>query len=561
MTHQIPSHGNTDDPVSLNPVAGDDRSEGDAQPNLVRNRSEGLPIRVRRSLQRAGQFIEKHRPDDADRVLGEIPAPNSQHPEVLRMLGVVRHLQGRHSESIALLRNASERLPGDALIHNNLGSALRGTGDLQAAEAVFHRACELNPNVAAVWFNLGLTYTAQIEIGKAAEAYSRALACDPHHLRARMEHASSLVALGQVDTVIAEYRNVVARDPGNVQAWSGLANINTMRFTAEDTAALDRLANSADLAAQEQTLIRFALARALEDQGRYDEAFTVLNIANSTMRRQVEWDAAGFAASNEAIMAAFAAPPKRSADAHLGREVIFIVSLPRSGSTLVEQILSSHSDVEGANELSDLNEVIHAESRRRGAELPQWVQEASAADWRRLGQEYLKRTERWRKTHPIFTDKALSNWRYIGAALAMLPGARFINCRRDPVETCLSCYRQRFAKGHGYAYDLTELAAYWTDYDRMMRFWIARYPHRVLDVVHEQLLADPDVEIHRMLDFCNLPFEPACMRFHENKRAVRTFSAAQVREPLRRSTTRAERYGDLLAPLRWVLGVESITPY
>src|SRR6185312_7507313 len=188
--------------------------------------------------------------------------------------------------------------------------------------------------------------------------------------------------------------------------------------------------------------------------------------------KQVKGDAGGERDRVQSILRTFAtATPPQSLNASLGHEVIFIVSLPRSGSTLTEQILASHPDVEGANELPDLGNVLEAESRRTGLEFPAWVPNATPADWRRMGESYLERTARFRKSRSRFTDKALSNWRVVGAAMAMLPGARFVNCRRDPVETCFSCFRQVFARGQAFTYDLFDLAAYWRDYDRMMRFW------------------------------------------------------------------------------------------
>ena len=523
-----------------------------ARPSAVRSRSEGLPTRTRRALQRAGELIEKGRADEADQALAGVA---TDHPEVQRVLGIVRHLQQRHADAIGLLRRAATQLPHDALILNNLGTALRGAGDLQAAESTFLRACEVDPKLAAAWFNLGITYTAQLDVGRAAEAFGRALACDPRHLRARISYADALLQLGRLDEVAAHYRAGIAQDPGNVHNWVGLANINTLRFTADDVVALEQLVDASS-DPEQRVGARFVLARALEDQNRYGEAFTALSLANAAKRRQLEWDAGAFSRHVDAIMAAFAKPPTPARDPSLGREVIFIVSLPRSGSTLVEQIVSSHSDVEGANELSALGDVFQGESRRRGVDFTQWAAQATPQDWQRLGKEYLAQTARWRKNHRVFTDKALGNWRYVGAALAMLPGARFINCRRDPVETSLSCYRQTFGKGHAYSYDIAEMAAYWHDYDRLTRFWAARYPHRMLDVMHEQLLDDPETEIRRILDFCELPFEPACMRFHDSQRTVRTLSAAQVRQPLRRSTARASGYAELLSPLRWALGVE-----
>jgi len=168
-----------------------------------------------------------------------------------------------------------------------------------------------------------------------------------------------------------------------------------------------------------------------------------------------------------------------------------------------------------------------------------------------LSRDYLARTTRWRVERPRFTDKLPNNWPLIGAALAMLPQAKFVDCRRDPIETCWSCYKQLFAPGLvRYAYDLGELGAYWRDYDRLSRFWAERYPASVRAQGYEALLAEPESEIRALLDFCGLSFDDACLRFHESKRSVRTASSGQVRQPLRRDTARAARYGDLLAPLR-----------
>jgi len=195
--------------------------------------------------------------------------------------------------------------------------------------------------------------------------------------------------------------------------------------------------------------------------------------------------------------------------------------------------------------------VILQESQRRGVPFPFWTEHASPADWERLGRDYLARTARWRAERPRFTDKLPDNWTMLGAARAMLPEAKFIACHRDPLETCWSCYKQLFAPGLARsAYDLGELAAYWRDYDRLARFWVERHPSHVRAQSYEALLAEPEAEIRALLDFCGLPFDENCLRFHESRRSVRTASSAQVREPLRRDTARGPRYGELLAPLR-----------
>jgi hypothetical protein len=265
---------------------------------------------------------------------------------------------------------------------------------------------------------------------------------------------------------------------------------------------------------------------------------------------QAKWDAAEEVLLTDAIQDAFANAVPESPDATAGNEAILITGMPRSGSTLVEQILASHPAVEGANEINDMPQLIDAESRRRRSAFPLWVAGAAAEDWQRLGKDYLARTARWRAAKPRFTDKNLLGWHYVGAALAMLPAARVIIVRRDPVETCLACYRHCFTDAAGFACDLDDLADYCAGFLRLTRFWLDRYPKRVFDLPYEALLADPAGVIRRVLDFCELPFDPACLEPHKTLRAVLTPSASQVRQPLHRSSARSAHYGDRLDHLR-----------
>jgi hypothetical protein len=297
----------------------------------------------------------------------------------------------------------------------------------------------------------------------------------------------------------------------------------------------------------------FALGKAREDRSRFADAFAAYRSANLIARNRRPWNAPAFSASIDAMLAAFDTARERAATSDLGNEVVFIVSLPRAGSTLTEQILAAHRDVEGAGELTDVVDVLKEESRARGRDFPLWVPEASAADWERLGRRYLERTARWRTRRPRSTDKMPNNWFFLGAIQSMLPGARVVDVRRDPLETCWSCYKQLFGRGVEFSYDLEDLGAFWRDYDRAMRFWIARDPASARVQRYEALLAEPEPEIRALLDFCGLDFDPACLAFHEAGRDVRTASAAQVRQPLKRDTARAASYGELLAPLRAAL--------
>ena len=329
--------------------------------------------------------------------------------------------------------------------------------------------------------------------------------------------------------------------------------MRTARFGADDLVAIEAIANGDELRELDRAPALFALAKALEDNDRNEDAFGALTAANAARRRQLRWDAAKFSANARAIEQAFDAAIATASDDALGRGVIFIVGMPRSGSTLIEQILAAHPDLAAGGELDDVRDIIRDESQRREMDFPVWVSSATPQDWDRLGKSYLDRIAARRGAHAWLTDKALLNWRYVGALRAMLPGALIVDCRRDAVETCLSCYRQLFASELAFAYDLAELASFWRDYDHAMRFWRRRFPEQILEIELERLVADAESEIRRVLDFCGLPFDQACLRFNESTRVVRTASSAQVREPLRGDTARANRYGALLDPLRALL--------
>ena len=524
-----------------------DAPPGSAPPSAQRRLADLTP-EVARLLDRAGRTLQRRDAQGADPLLASARALAPDQPEVLRLSAVAAILQGRVGDAIAWLERALVACPDDPLLLNNLGSALSARGDAAGAVAAFRRASELAPQLAAAWYNLGKTLKLHGDSAGAHAALERALAIEPYHVAARVIYGDNLKALGRIDEAAAAYRAALGENPRAPHAWWGLANLKTVRFDAPDAAAL--ATQFRDNPSADRAVLGFALAKALEDQERYPEALDVLHEANALRRRQQPWDAAAFSREVEAIAAAFATPIAPAGDPALGREAIFIASLPRSGSTLVEQILASHPDVEGAGEIDDLATVTGEASARANAAWPAWAAQASAEDWMRLGEHYLDRTARFRTVRPRFTDKALSNWRYLGAAAAMLPGAFFVHCRRDPVETALSCYRQWFNRGQAFSYSLDDIVAYWRDHERLMQVWKDRLPGRVFTVDHEALLAEPAATVRALLDFLGLPFDASCLEFHRNERSVRTASAAQVREPLARQTGRAASYGALLDPLR-----------
>ncbi|MEO5735361.1 MAG: sulfotransferase [Rubrivivax sp.] len=472
------------------------------------------------------------------------------HAEVLRWRGI-RHLQlAEWAPAVDCLQQAAEQRPNDFQLLHLLGQVQDPAGASAAALQSLRSAAQL-ATAAAEQFSLSTTFDAQGHYDDALAAIDRALQLDPAQPVFLLQRSRCHKALGHANEAAADCRTLIARSQLVARAWFALVDLKTVPLSDAELQQLQLLAAQTNLARDDRSFLDFALGKALEDAQQHAAAFAAFNRANRAAAAAEPWNAEHLARMVEDTGAAFAAGRARVADAEQGREMIFLVGLPRSGTTLVEQVLASHSQVEGASELPYLQQVIDAESQRRGRVFPDWVADATPADWTRLGQHYLQLSARWREHKPICTDKLPENWLLAGAVVSMLPGARIVDCRRDPVETCWSCYKQLFGPGRvGFSYDLDALANYWQAYDKLCRQWAGQFPQQFRVQRYGALVRDADAQIRELLAFCGLDFEPACLRFHTAQRAIRTPSALQVRQPLGRASTPAAGYGALLDPLR-----------
>jgi tetratricopeptide (TPR) repeat protein len=518
------------------------------------SRLYGLSPAAIRDVIAVAQALELGRTNDADRQIISLLALNPDHPEVLRLLSGLQTLRGESNAAVITMQRAIAQRPNDALYFNTLGSALINANRYDEAISTLQRACALDPTLAVAWFNLGLVLMHSMRVSESATALRRAVTLSPHQTSARVMLGDMLRAEGRIADAIAEYRTVLTRASNAGMAWWGLADIKTVKLSDDDVTAMRHAMRSKNASDSDLVATGFALAKALDDAGEYAQSLDVLAEANARARLHRKWNASAQTAGVDAVLSAFTPPPKAAVDQQLGKEVIFIASLPRSGSTLIEQILASHSQIDGGGELPDLPAVLTEESRRRQQAFPLWVGAMQPQDWERLGRRYLERTAHWRERRPRFTDKLPYNWYYVGAIRAMLPGARIVIGRRDPLETCLSCYRQHLVNNE-YSRRFEDLAIFWRDFDRAARHWQQLHPNHVRENIYEELVANPERTIRELLEFCELPFESSCLEFHKTEREVHTPSAAQVREPLRRDTARAARYGHLLDPLRIALGM------
>lgn len=524
-------------------------SFNNAEPCIV-----GLSPNAVTLLQAAAHAIRSGNDAAAMQVLHKALIIAPEHPEVLRLLSMCHMRAQRYDAAYAVLQRCLTQWPDYPLAHSDLGSVQYATGAPDAAFASWRKACALAPTSALPWFNLGRNLQVYGDTEGAISALQQAHELAPGLLPVLILLGDALVHAGRFDEADQRYRLALQLHPACGDAWRGLANMKTRPLTPTDSDQLVIALQRVDLTPADRLAMGFALGKVCEDQRAYETAFTVLNTANAQLRQLAPWQAAAFRAQVDSMLAVSAALPA-PLDSTLGHEVIFIVGLPRSGSTLFEQILAAHPAVEGASELSDLEAVLNEESVRRDQPLLHWIAQARAEDWHHLGLRYLQRTKRWRQCKPRHTDKMPSNWLYSGLLGAMLPGARIVDTMRDALETGWSCYKQQFYRLPHFACTLTDIAAYTRDHDRAMTRWQAAAPQRIRSQNYEVLLANPEAEIRALLAFCDLPFEASCCNYQIAARSVRTASAAQVRQPLQHNTARAAHYGALLDPLRFGLGL------
>jgi tetratricopeptide (TPR) repeat protein len=398
-----------------------------------------------------------------------------------------------------------------------------------------------------------------MHLEQALEAYERAARLLPEELRLRTSLGHVHKTLGSRVKSEAAYKEALALDPGFAEAWWSLADLKTYVFDDAEVVTMERALTNGKRSRPETAQLHFALGRALEQRREYRDAFAHYARGNALRRLDAPFDIARFEARCARIRSFFDLRffAERGGSGDPSRAPIFIVGLPRSGSTLIEQILASHSRVEGTMELPNIlmitRELDAIAPDRNG--YPETLRHMPATQLTVLGSRYVAQTAPLRHGHERFTDKLPNNFSHIGLIHAVLPQATVIDARRHPMDACFGTFKQHFAIGQTFSYDLEDLGRYYRCYLSLMDHWDAVLPGKVLHFQYEELVRNPEASIRRLLEHCGLPFEPACLSFHETRRSVRTASAEQVRQPLYTSGVGHWRHFEKeLEPLRRALG-------
>ncbi len=479
----------------------------------------------------------------------------------IRMMAELAVRLGRHDDGVTLLGRALDLAPGFAAARELLARTLQRQNrpaDAMAQVDTLLRADPLNPSLGMLKASL------LVRIGDqpgAADVYAATLARHPHQAKAWMSYAHVLKTIGRLDEAIAAYRQALDRRPTLGEVWWSLANLKTYRFTPADVAAMAQaLARTDD--AEDRLHLHFALGKAQEDAGAAAAAFAAYAEGNRLRHGQLGYDADE--THNQCVRQAALFTPAffaaRSEGGCPAPDPIFVVGLPRSGSTLIEQILASHSLVEGTTELPDMMAIAaRLGGRRAGGEAvryPEMLADLTPDQRTALGEEYIARTSvNRREAKPHFVDKMPNNWMHVGLIRLILPNARIVDARRHPLGCGWSAYKQHFSRGQAFTYDLGDLGRYYRDYVTAMAHVDRAMPGRVHRVIYEQMVADTETQVRALLDHLGLPFEEGCLAFYRNARAVRTPSSEQVRQPIfADAVDHWRRFDPWLGPLRDALG-------
>jgi tetratricopeptide (TPR) repeat protein len=509
---------------------------------------------------------------------------------------IVALADSRLDTAEAVLLRRLDQAPNDVAALRLLAEIANRREDHAAAERRLNQCLELAPGYAAARYDLANLMFALHRYSEALPLVERLLATEPRNLdylslraqtlrlvgrndeavalmeaavtdypeedRAWLLYGHLLREVGQQSRAIQMYRRALAVRPGLGRAYASLANLKTFRFEGADIEGMQERLAQGKLTRIDRTHLEFALGKALEDEGQFEKSFEHYACGNARHRATIYYDPNAVTAITQRSMAVctdrfFA---DRSGWGSGRSDPIFIVGLPRSGSTLLEQILASHSQVEGTRELPDIPSIaLEITSRANPAGGQGYPLPVAALDRPQIdgfAARYLEQTQVHRPLgKPHFVDKMLSNFVHIGLIQLMFPDAAIIDMRRHPLGCGFSCYKQLFARGLSFTYDLSELGRYYRDYARLMEHFDTVLPGRVHRVHYEQLVADPEGEIRRVLDYCRLPFESGCVRFHDNRRVVQTISSEQVRRPIYSdSVDQWRHYEPWLGPLKEAVG-------
>jgi tetratricopeptide (TPR) repeat protein len=536
--------------------AGDGDAAGRAYANHVTAQTKDP------ELLEAGTALNEGRLAIAERQLKSYLMRAPTDVAAIRMLAELAARIGRYVDSQNLLERAIELAPDFHAARHNLAIVALRQGKADVAVEEVERLLKVNAKDPGyrVLYCAALSRLGDYE--KAIPQYRSLLKDHPNHPKSWMSFGHALKTVGKQSEAIDAYRRSIRLQPSLGEAYWSLANLKTVKFSDADIAAMRAQLERDDLNEEDRLHLYFALGKALEDAGEFAQSFANYEKGNALGARRAKYDDSELPLRRERAEATFTAElfARRRHAGHPAPDPIFIVGMPRAGSTLIEQILSSHSMIEGTAELPDIiamaKRLIDQTKDDGDNQFPACLATMPDAQLKALGEEYLERTRSQRRTaKPLFIDKMPNNFAHVGFIRLILPNAKIIDARRHPMACCFSNFKQHFAKGQNFSYGQERMAQFYCEYVLLMKVYDAAAPGMIHRVIHERLVENLEAEVRALLDFVGVPFEEACLRFYETERAVRTASSEQVRRPIfTEGLDYWTNYAPFLGPMKAALG-------
>ena len=475
--------------------------------------------------------------------------------DALRFMGILAFKSGNHDIAEAMLTKALKLDPTYSLAWANLAQVFSVTGQLDKAKKSFKNILNMTPKNGLIWAEYGTVLTKLANYKEGRDAYLKALEFKPDSPRVHLSLGHVYKTMGEIDNSIDSYKNTILQNNLSGEAYWSLANLKTYSFSMNEIKDMEETLKG-DMSDIERSQMNFALGKAYEVKKDFDKSFKNYYEGNKVKKALIKYSSDDTTDNTKRILDFFNQEniQKLAKSSTNDRDPIFILGMPRSGSTLVDQIISSHSKVDGTQEKPNIIKIAAELNSNNQNNYPEVLKELDDSKLSNLGKVYISETAWARDTAPFFIDKMPNNFIHIGLIKTILPNAKIIDTRRDPMDTCFSCFKQFFARGQLFTYSLEDLGNYYTDYIRAMNHWHNVYGKDIYTVHYNNVINETEETIRELIDYCDLPFEKECLEFYKSSRPVKTPSAEQVRQPIYKSGLNYwKNYEKHLLPLKKII--------
>jgi len=520
-------------------------------------RLNSLPPEIRS----VASFLYEGKLFKAERLCREYLKRHPKHVEAMRLLALIGAKLHVLDDAEFLLESALEFDPNNFQVRTDYIGILQRRQKFSQALDQAKLIQESDPDKNSFQLIYANALAAAGKYEEALKLYLKELPKQPNNATLQMAMGHAFKTIGNQKKAVSSYENATRVRSDFGDAYWSLANLKTYKFSAKQIRSMENTVADPETNLEDQYHACFALGKALEDKGEYEKSFHYYKKGNSLKKTESRYDSMKMTEELDLQMEVCAKSffEERYGFGTDAPDPIFIVGLPRAGSTLLEQILASHSQVEGTLELPNILSLVRKlQGRRRVSDTPRYpdiLKTLSKDDYGKFGDQYITDTAFHRtQKKAFFTDKMPNNFRHVGLIHLILPNAKIIDARRDPMDCCFSCYKQLFAEGQEFTYNLEDLSQYYKDYVKLMNHWDNVLPGRVLRINHEEVIEDLEGQVKRLLDYCGLPFEDQCLEFYKTDRAVRTASSEQVRQPIYQSSEQWKNFEPYLTELKSIPG-------